>query len=350
MINRFSIDETVLGDGRVFVIAEMSANHGKDLDVALQTVEAAAWAGVDAIKLQTVDPGLITLDCDDACFQVPPDTLWAGQTLYQLEVATFLPREWHLPIFAKARSLGLACFSSPFDLTAVDFLETLDSPAYKIASFEITDLALIRKVAETGKPVMISTGIATQDDIELAVKCCQDAGNRKIALLKCTSAYPTPLDQVDLNSMSALGQRYGCLFGLSDHTLGDSVAVGATALGASIIEKHIILNDRIESADSSFSMQPKEFKEMVRRIRDLEAALGSSGWRMSPGMLSGRKLARSLFVVEEVKAGEILTADNVRSIRPGDGLAPKHLASVLGKVAAIDIARGTPLSWGLVRG
>lgn len=349
MTHEFSIEDKVLGAGRAFVIAELSANHGKDLNVALQTVEAAAWAGADAIKLQTVDPGLITLECDNPYFQVPADTLWAGQTLYELEVATYLPRDWHAPLFAKARSLGLTCFSSPFDLTAIDFLEALGAPAYKIASFEITDVALIEKVAKTGKPVIISTGIATEDDIELAVQTCHSAGNRQIALLKCTSAYPTPLDQVDLRSMPALGGRHGCLFGLSDHTLGDAVAIGAAAFGASVIEKHFILNDRIESADAAFSMQPEAFKAMVRRIRDLETALGSAGWRVSAGMVAGRKLARSLFVVEDMKAGETLTAENVRSIRPGDGLHPKHLPDVLGKVLAMDAVRGTPLTWGLLR-
>jgi pseudaminic acid synthase len=350
MKDLFSIDGRVIGEGRVFVIAELSANHGKDLDIALQTVEAAAWAGADAIKLQTVNPGLITLDCDKPCFQVPSDTPWAGQTLYQLEVDTFLPREWHAPIFAKARSLGLSCFSSPFDLTAIDFLEELDSPAYKIASFEITDVALIEKAAQTGKPVIISTGIATEADIELAVKTCHSVGNRQIALLKCTSAYPTPLDQVDLRSMPALGRAHGCPFGLSDHTLGDSVAVGAAALGASVIEKHFVLNDRIQSADADFSMQPAAFKDMVKRVRDLEAALGSEHWRVTPAMVSGRQLARSLFVVEDVKAGELFTADNVRSIRPGIGMPPKMLPTVLGKLAATDISRGTPLLPDLIQG
>jgi pseudaminic acid synthase len=348
-MKKFSIAGREIGNGKVFIIAELSANHGKSLDIALKTVEAAAWAGADAIKLQTVEPGLITLDCDNAYFKVPDDTPWAGQTLYDLEVATFLPREWHQPLFEKAKSLGLLCFSSPFDLTAIDFLESLDCPAYKIASFEITDVALIEKAAKTNKPIIISTGIATQQDIELAVATCRAAGNEQIALLKCTSAYPTPLHSVDLLSMPSLGEKYQCLYGLSDHTLGDIVATGATALGATIIEKHFILDGSIDSADAGFSMQPAEFKQMVARVRDLESALGQQQWHVSNSMISGRKFARSLFVVQDIKAGEVFNADNVRSIRPGDGLAPKYLPEVLGKIAVTDIARGTPLCLSMIK-
>lgn len=344
----FAIDGRQIGTGKCFIIAELSANHGKDLDIALKTVEAAAWAGADAIKLQTVEPSLITLDCDNDYFKVPAGTPWEGQNLYQLEVDTFLPREWHQPLFAKAKSLGLACFSSPFDLTAIDFLETLDCPAYKIASFEITDVALIEKAARTMKPIIISTGIASQADIELAVATCRAVGNEQIALLKCTSAYPTPLNRVDLLSMPTLGQDYQCLYGLSDHTLGDIVAVGAAALGATIIEKHFILDKSIPSADADFSMEPADFKQMVARVRDIEQALGQQQWQVSDSMRSGRKFARSLFVVADVKAGEVFTADNVRSIRPGDGLAPKYLPAVLGKVATVNIERGTPLCLSMV--
>jgi len=344
MKHSFNIDGYPIGNGRTFIIAELSANHGKDLAIALETVEAAAWAGADAIKLQTVEPSLITIDCDNHYFQVPSDTPWAGQTLYQLEVDTFLPREWHAPLFAKAKALGLCCFSSPFDLTAIDFLESLECPAYKIASFEITDLALIDKAARTQKPVIISTGIATQEDIELAVATCHAAGNHQLALLKCTSAYPTPLHQVDLLSMPWLGAQFDCLYGLSDHTLGDVVAASAVSLGAAIIEKHLILHDNINSADAGFSMRPAAFRDMVQRIRDTEAALGSARWQVNNSMQAGRKFARSLFVVEDIKAGEALTEHNVRSIRPGDGLAPRYLSEILGKTARLDIARGTPLS------
>jgi pseudaminic acid synthase len=338
----FSIADREIGNGKSFIIAELSANHGKNLDIALKTVEAAAWAGADAIKLQTVEPSLITLDCDNAYFKVPNDTPWGGQTLYELEVATFLPREWHQPLFEKAAQLGLHCFSSPFDLTAIDFLESLNCPAYKIASFEITDVALIHKAASTHKPVIISTGIATQDDIALAVATCRATGNDNIALLKCTSAYPTPLNNVDLRSMPNLGRDYECIFGLSDHTLGDIVATGAAALGAAIIEKHFILDASVISADSGFSMLPTDFKTMVTRIRDLEAALGQSNWRVNESMQSGRRFSRSLFVVEDVRAGDVFTDQNVRSIRPGNGLAPKYLPDILGKRATRDIARGTP--------
>jgi len=347
-MNSFKIGNREINNKHCFIIAELSANHGKDLDIALKTVEAAAECGADAIKLQTVEPSLITLDCDNEYFKVPEGTPWAGQNLYQLEVDTFLPREWHKPLFDKAHALGLACFSSPFDLTAIDFLETLDCPAYKIASFEITDLALIEKAAKTQKPIIISTGIATLDDIERAVTTCKNVGNHNITLLKCTSAYPTPLDQVDLLSMAQLGKQFDCFFGLSDHTLGDIVPTSAAALGASVIEKHFILDKSIDSADASFSMTPDEFKVMVERVRLVEQALGNQQWHVNDSMKGGRKFARSLFVVEDVKKGDSFTAENVRSIRPGDGLPPRYIEQIIGNTATQDISRGTPLNHSMV--
>ena len=337
-----------LGKGNCFIIAELSANHSKNLDIALETIEAVSKTGADAIKLQTVDPDKITINCDNKYFYMPSETAWGGKSLYQLEIETFLPKEWHLPLFNKARECGLICFSSPFDLDAIDFLEELNCPAYKIASFEITDTALIKKAASTGKPVIISTGIAYQEDIKLAVDTCLENNNDQIILLKCTSAYPTPLDQVDLKSMPKLGDNYNCLYGISDHTIGESIPMAAVALGASMIEKHIKLDQTIKSADDFFSMDVDELKDMVKKIRNIELSLGSNEWRITKSMLSGRKICRSLFVTENIKKGEKFTYENLRSIRAGNGLHPKFLDQFIDKQSLKDIERGTPLDWSMI--
>lgn len=345
----FQIGGRAVGPGApVFLIAELSANHNQDLSVGLETVRAAAASGADAIKLQTVNPDLITLDCDSEIFRIRDSNLWDGKTLHQLERETCLPREWHEPLIAEAKRAGLICFSSPFDLEAVDFLESLAMPAYKIASFEITDLALVSKAASTGKPIILSTGIATPTEIAEAVEACRRVGNNQIALLKCTSAYPTPMEDVHLRALPLLASRFGVLSGLSDHTLGDTVALGAVALGGCIIEKHFILDRSIPSADAAFSMEPAEFKAMATRIRELESALGTASLELTPAMQRGRAFARSLFFVEDVSEGEVITNRHVRSIRPGLGLMPKHLDEVLGRKAARAIRRGTPVAWDLL--
>lgn len=339
-INKTVIDE----NSPSYIIAELSANHNKEINLALETVHAAKESGANCIKLQTVNPDLITFDCDNDYFQLPKDSPWAGKTYYQLEQETYLPREWHYKIIEEAQKLGLDWFSSPFDLTAIDFLEELDAPAYKIASFEITDIALIKKAAETGKPVILSTGIATLSDIELAVNTCREAGNNQIAVLKCTSAYPTPYSEVNLKTIPNIAETFSVISGLSDHTLGHAVALGATALGGKIIEKHFILDRSIPSADADFSMQPEEFKQMVDNVRILEQSLGQVTYKPTQGMISGRKLSRSLFYVKGIKKGELITPEHVRSIRPGDGLHPKNIGNVIGARASRDIDRGTPVT------
>lgn len=334
--------------GNAFIVAEISANHSKDFNIVMKTIEAAVESGADAVKLQTVDPDKITIDCDNHFFKVPSDTAWAGKTLHELEVETFLPKEWHKPIFDKAKELGIICFSSPFDLDAIDFLEDLNCPAYKIASFEITDVALIKKAALTKKPIILSTGIANKEDIDLAVKTCLKVGNNQIVILKCTSSYPTSLEDVDLLSMNYLGKEYDCFYGISDHTIGDLVAIGSVALGASMIEKHFILNSEVKSADAFFSMNPKDFKNMVEKIRKMEIALGDHKWNVNQAMISGRKFSRSLFVTEDIMKDEIFSENNIKSIRPGYGIHPKFINDFLGKKANKNIKRGEPLNWDML--
>lgn len=331
-----------------FVIAELSANHGGRLETAIEIVRKAAEAGVDAVKLQTYRPDTITLDHASKLFQVSAGTVWDGQTLYGLYEEAQTPWEWHAPIRDEALRHGLTWFSSPFDLTAVDFLETLDIPAYKIASFEIVDIGLIRRVAETGKPVVISTGMATFDEIEEAVTAARDAGATDIALLKCTSAYPSPPDEVDLRTIPHMAQAFAVPVGLSDHTMGIAVPVAAVALGAVIVEKHVTLRRADGGPDSGFSLEPDELAEMVSQIRVAEQALGAVSYEPTAKEAASRDLRRSLFVVEDVRAGEPFSEANVRSIRPGYGLHTRHLPEVLGRRAVSDIERGTPMSWDLV--
>jgi pseudaminic acid synthase len=335
-------------DKPCFIIAELSCNHNNSLDIAMKTIQAMKESGADCVKLQTSKPGSITIDCDKDVFKVKGGTLWDGRTLFDLYSETYTPWEWHLAIKNEVEKLGMIFFSSPFDLQAVDFLETLNVPAYKIASFEITDIPLINYVASKGKPVIISTGIADEQYIEDAIKACKDVGNDNIVLLKCTSSYPTPLNRVNLNVITTLKEKYGVNVGLSDHTEGALVAIGAVAIGACIVEKHFILNRNIGGPDASFSMEPNEFKKMVDGIRDMECALGNRDIVIDEKVLSSRSFARSLFVVENISKGEVLTSTNVKSIRPGNGLLPKYLPDIIGKTAKFAIERGTPLSFDLI--
>lgn len=330
----------------VFIIAELSANHNQDFDIALKTIKAAKEAGADAIKLQTYTADTITLDSDKEYFQVKQDTIWDGTTLHKLYQQAYTPWDWQPKLKKYAEDLGLICFSSPFDKTAVDFLEEMDVPAYKIASFEITDIPLIEYTASKGKPIIISTGIASFADIEEAVNACRRVGNNQISLLKCTSSYPAPIEEANLLTIPHLRDTFNVIPGLSDHTMGHSVAVGAVALGAKIVEKHFILDRNMGGPDSAFSMEPAEFKQMVIAIRDVEKALGKVNYEITPKVEKSRVFARSLFIVRDVKAGEELTVENVRSIRPGYGLHPKHYQEVLGKKFRKDFEKGTPLEWG----
>ena len=328
-----------------YVIAEMSANHGQSFEQAVEIVKAAKNAGADAIKLQTYTPDTITIDSGDEIFQTAKGSLWEGRTLYELYGEACTPWEWQPKLKEIAEEIGLACFSTPFDFTAVDFLEKMDTPAYKIASPEIIDLPLVRRVAATGKPVIISTGMASLVEIEEAVRAFREAGGNDIALLKCTSAYPARTEEMNLRTIPDLAKRFAVPVGLSDHTLGIAVPAAAVALGACIVEKHLTLSRSTPGPDSAFSLEPHEFKQMVDAIRVAEKALGHVEYGLTEGEQLSRRSRRSLFVVQDVKAGERLTPDNVRSIRPGYGLPPKHYEEVIGRLAARDMQRGTPLQW-----
>ena len=323
-----------------YIIAELSANHGQKLENALASVRAAKAAGADAIKIQTYTADTITLDCDSADFQVKSGTLWDGTTLYQLYKQAYTPWEWHQAIFDEAKKIGIDCFSTPFDKTAVDFLEQLGNPIYKIASFEITDIPLIEYAASKHKPMIISTGIATPEDIQLALEACHRVGNFDVTLLHCVSAYPAPLENVNLRTMMDMVDRYGVKVGLSDHTLGSDVAIAAVALSATVIEKHFILDRTIGGPDAAFSMQQDEFAAMVQSIRNVEKSLGSVQYKEDISQISGREFSRSLYVVEDMKLGDVITELNIRSVRPGYGLHPKHLPEILGKRLNRDLKKG----------
>lgn len=336
----------ILNYNKVFIIAELSANHNQDFDIAIKTIKAAKESGANAIKLQTYTADTITIDSDREYFQIKQGTIWDGDTLHKLYQKAYTPWEWQPKLKEYAEELGLICFSSPFDKTAVDFLEEMKVPAYKIASFEITDIPLIEYTASKGKPVIISTGIATLSDIEEAVNACRRVGNNDIALLKCTSSYPAPIEDANLLTIPHLKETFNVVPGLSDHTMGHSVAIAAVALGAKIIEKHFILDRKIGGPDSSFSMEPAEFKQMVNAIRDVEKALGKINYELTPKVEKSRVFARSLFIVKDVKEGEEITEENVRSIRPGYGLHPKYYKEILGKKFRKNFEKGTPLGWG----
>jgi pseudaminic acid synthase len=338
-----------IGQGAaVYVIAELSANHNQSFDQAVRIVHAAKDAGADAVKLQTYTADTITLRSDKECFRIAGGTIWDGRTLHDLYQEAFTPWEWQPKLKAVADDLGMHLFSSAFDESAVDFLEAMNVPAHKVASFELVDIGLIRKMARTGKPMIMSTGMASKDEISEAVEAARGAGATQIALLKCTSAYPAPPEDANLFTIPELARRFGCPVGLSDHTLGVAVPVAAAALGACIIEKHICLQRSDGGPDSAFSLEPAEFKAMVDAVRTAERALGLISFTCGPRESNSRKFRRSLFVVEDVKKGESFTKQNLRSIRPADGLHPRHLDEILGKRAASDVERGTPLSWELV--
>ncbi len=328
-----------------YVIAELSANHGQRFESALELVYAAKAAGADAVKLQTYKPETITLDCDALPFRINGGTLWDGQTLFELYQTAYMPWEWQPRLMQTAREVGLHCFSSPFDDTAVDFLESLNVPAYKVASFELVDVSLLKRIGQTGKPVIVSTGMATLEEIELAVATLRKSGARQIALLKCTSAYPSPPSEMNLNTIGDMAARFDVPIGLSDHTLGIAVPVCAVALGASIVEKHLTMDRAAGGPDGAFSLEPTEFRQMVEAIRVTEKSLGKVIYGGANSEQACKSFRRSLFVVRDVAAGEVLTRDHVRSIRPGDGLEPRHLDAVIGRRAANDLSRGTPLQW-----
>jgi pseudaminic acid synthase len=335
-------------NNKVFVIAELSANHNQDFEIAANTIKAAKESGADAIKIQTYTPDTITLDCDNEYFQIKHGTIWDGTTLYKLYQKAYTPWEWQPKLKKIADDLGIIFFSSPFDKTAVDFLEKMNVPAYKIASFEIVDIPLIEYVASKGKPVIISTGIATENEIKEAVEACRLKGNNQIALLKCTSEYPAPVEDANLNTIPYLKEKYKTVVGLSDHTLGTVVPVAAAAIGARIIEKHFIIDRKIGGPDSTFSLEPSEFKTMVDEIRNVEKALGKATFEINEKILKSRKFARSLFAVKDIKAGELFSEENVRSIRPSNGLPPKMIDDFLGRTAKENISRGTPLNKNMI--
>lgn len=338
------IDSITIGkNSPCFIIAELSANHNGNLETALETVRAAKRAGADCIKLQTYTADTITIDSNKEDFIIT-GTIWEGKNLYQLYQEAYTPWEWHVEIQKVAQEEGLICFSSPFDPTSVDFLETLNVPAYKIASFEITDIPLIEYVASKGKPVIISTGIATLEDIELALDACRRMGNEQIALLKCTSSYPAPIEEANMAMIKDFEERFGVVVGLSDHTMGSTVPIVATCFGAKIIEKHFILDRSIGGPDASFSMNEQEFSKMVKAVREAEKAIGKVDYTLTEKQQAGKNFSRSLYVVNDIKAGEVITKENVRSIRPGFGLHPKYLKDVLGKVATQNLEKGERLS------
>lgn len=345
----FKIGNFEIGkDNRVFIIAELSANHNQNFDIAVQSLKAIKDCGADAIKLQTYTPDTLTLDSDKDYFKIQHGTIWDGTTLYQLYQKAYTPWEWQPKLKKLADELGLICFSSPFDKTAVDFLEQMEVPAYKIASFEIVDLPLIEYVASKRKPVIISTGIATENEISEAVNSCRSVGNNQIALLKCTSEYPASIEDANLKAIPTLAKKFNTIVGLSDHTLGTIVPATSVALSAKIIEKHFILDKRLGGPDAAFSLEPQEFKKMVDEVRQVEKALGKATLDLTEKVNASRKFARSLFVVKDVNKGEMFTEENVRSIRPSNGLPPKYIKEILGKKAKVHISKGTPLTSNLI--
>jgi pseudaminic acid synthase len=340
-----NIGNTTIGPGLpTYIIAEVSANHQQDFTRAQETVRAAAAAGVNAVKFQTYHPDLITFNSDSSIFRIDHGTTWDGRTLHSVYSEGYMPWDWHEPLFELAHTLGIDAFSSPFDPTAVDLLASLNVPAYKIASFEIVDIPLIEKVAQQGKPVIISTGIARDSDIEKAVAACRRMGNNNIIVLKCTSSYPAPPEELNLLTIPNISVRFNCLAGFSDHTLTTTAALGAVALGACVIERHITLDREDGGLDSTFSTTGREFAELVSAIRELELSLGTVTYELSSAGEESRRFSRSLFVVQDVQAGDTVTLENVRSIRPSDGLAPELLPELLGKTFTASIAAGTPLT------
>lgn len=349
MSQKLIIDKkTIDKNNPAFIIAEISANHNGSFENAAKLIKEAAKAGVDAVKLQTYTADTITIDCDNDYFKIKQGTIWDERTLYNLYQEAYTPWEWQPKLKKIAEEEGLICFSSPFDKTAVDFLEDMNVPAYKIASFEITDIPLIEYIASRGKPMILSTGIASLSDIEEAIIACRRVGNNQIALLKCTSAYPAPLEDMNLRTIPNLAETFGVIVGLSDHTLGITVPIAAVSLGAKIVEKHFTLSRADGGPDAAFSLEPEELKAMVKAIRETEKALGEVSYNLTDKMKNSREFSRSLFIVKDIKKGEIFTEENLRSIRPGFGMHTKYYKDVLGKCAKSDIRKGTPMAWELL--
>jgi N-acetylneuraminate synthase len=331
-----------------YIIAELSANHNGDINRAFQIMEEAKKAGADAIKLQTYTHETITIDCDSEEFQIHGG-LWDGQTLYELYKGAHMPWEWHKPLFDKAKELGIAIFSSPFDFTAVDLLEGLDAPAYKIASFEVIDLPLIKRVAQTGKPMIISTGMANEEEIAEAIKTAKENGCEELVVLHCVSGYPAPADQYNLKTIADISERFGVLSGLSDHTIDNATAVASVVLGACLIEKHVTMDRNGGGADDSFSLEPHELQALCKDTKTAWQAMGKVNYERTEAEKGNVKFRRSLYVVKDIKSGEVLTEENVRSIRPGFGLHPKHYDEILGLSAKQDIKKGTALTFDLIK-
>ncbi len=346
MKHNISIGNKIIGEGEpAYMIAEMSANHLQDYDRAKKIIEAAKKAGADAVKLQSYRPDTITIDCHGDEFMATKGSIWEGQNLYELYEKAYMPWEWHEGLFRYADEIGITIFSSPFDFSSIDLLEKLNVPAYKIASYEIMDIPLIRKAAQTGKPIILSTGIADLSDIQLAIETIKKEGNENIILLKCVSEYPTPYPDLNLRTIPNMEQTFECIVGLSDHSMGNSVDVAAVTLGAKVIEKHMTLSRADGGPDSVFSMEPEEFKEMVTNVHNIEEALGKCTYSLSEKQKRGKKNSRSLYVIQDIKSGEIITENNVKSIRPGYGIKPQFYDKVLGMRAKQDIKRGFALKW-----
>lgn len=347
-MSNFQIGNKTIGEGNeCFIIAELSANHNGSIETALETIKAAKRAGADCIKLQTFTADTITLDSRKDDFRIG-GTIWEGSYLHDLYQQAYTPWEWHEQLFKAAEAEGLICFSSPFDPTSVELLEKLNAPAYKIASLEITDIPLIELVASKMKPVIISTGIAEEEDIQLALDACHRMGNYNIALLKCTTSYPAPIEEANMVMVKDMAAKYNVITGLSDHTMGSIVPVVSVCFGAKIIEKHFILDRSIGGPDASFSMDEKEFGEMVQAVRDAEKAIGVVDYKLTKKQAEGKVFSRSLYIAEDMKAGDIITAQNIRSVRPGHGLHPKYYNEVLGKKIKQDAEKGTRLSLDII--
>ena len=346
MKKKIKIGNRYVGEGeRTFLVAEVSANHLQDYGRAEAIIRAAKEAGADAVKLQTYTPDTITLDCDNDYFQITQGTIWDGTTLHKLYEEAYTPWEWQPKLMELANGLGMECFSSPFDATAVDFMREMDMPAYKVASFEINDIPLIRRIARIGKPIIFATGIAYLEDIERALAVCKEEGNEQVILLKCTSTYPSPYEAMNLKVIPHMAETFDCLAGLSDHSMGTAVAVAGVALGAKMVEKHLTLSRADGGPDAAFSMEPEEFRKMAEEIRIVEKALGRVTYELTEKQKKSREDGRSLFVVEDIGKGEIFTEENVRSIRPAFGMHTMYYDEVIGKKARVDIAKGTPLDW-----
>lgn len=351
MSGAISIGKHSIGPGQpVMIVAELSANHAQSFEHAKETIHAMKESGADAVKLQTYTPDTMTIDCPRKEFRIGKGTMWEGKTLYELYGEAFTPWEWQPKLKAAAEELGMACFSTPFDATAVDFLEKMDVPAYKIASFELTDLPLIAYAAKKQKPLILSTGMASVQEIQEAVECARDAGNDWIILLKCTSAYPAAAEEMNLRTIPAMAERFGVPVGLSDHSLELAVPVAAAALGACMIEKHFCLSRKEKGPDTTFSLEPKEFRAMVDAVRKTESALGQVSYGPGAKEKNSLNFRRSLFAVKDIAKGEVFTEHNIRSIRPGFGLPPKELPHIVGRKAKEPIERGTPLSWDMING